>query len=89
MAKNALLQHVLTSPCASFYPSQKVRKRYNEKPTLSETLELLVKNERAEKKKEATEGLLWLLRGQSFTCKALQNVQNNPLEEIAPSFGQA
>lgn len=41
---------------------QKVRNRYNEAPALSDTLEKLVQNEKAEKKNTATEGLMWLLR---------------------------
>jgi hypothetical protein len=49
-------------------------------------LELLVENEKGEKKRIATEGLLWLLRGLSFTCKALQNAQGNKDEELAAAF---
>lgn len=29
---------------------------------------------------------MWLLRGLSFTCKALQNTQANPKEELSPAF---
>ena len=54
---------------------QKVRARYDAAPSKSATLELLVENEKGEKKRTATEGLLWLLRGLEFTCKALQNAQ--------------
>ena len=87
---NARLQHVLTPPppCAS-RPSQKVRARYDEAPELSGTLEKLVENEKGEKKRKATEGLLWLLRGQSFTCKGLQLVQADGSKELAPAFGKA
>lgn len=53
---------------------------------MSNTLEKLVENEKGEKKRKATEGLIWLLRGQSFTCKALQNAQANASEELAPAF---
>ena len=53
---------------------------------MSDTLEKLVENEKGEKKRKATEGLLWLLRGLSFTCKALQNVQANASEELAAAF---
>ncbi|KAI0001260.1 het-c2 protein [Russula compacta] len=67
----------------------KVRARYDETPTLSNTLEKLVENEKGEKKRKATEGLLWLLRGQQFTCKALQNIQANGSEELASAFGNA
>ncbi|KAJ7051821.1 glycolipid transfer protein domain-containing protein [Mycena amicta] len=41
---------------------------------------------RREKKRTATEGLLWLLRGLSFTCKALQNAQANKKEELSAAF---
>ncbi|KAF9482212.1 glycolipid transfer protein [Pholiota conissans] len=64
----------------------KVRTRYEATPTLSKTLELLVENEKNEKKRVATEGLLWLLRGLSFTCQALQNAQANLSEELSTAF---
>jgi len=69
----------------------KVRARYDAAPTLSDTLEKLVENEEAEskktgKKRTATEGLMWLLRGLAFTCKALQNAQENKTEELAAAF---
>jgi hypothetical protein len=46
----------------------------------------LVENEKGEKKKTATEGLMWLLRGLSFTCKALQNSQSNKSQELSVAF---
>ncbi|KAJ6498789.1 glycolipid transfer protein [Mycena sanguinolenta] len=64
----------------------KVRTRYDAAPSLSGTLEKLVENEKGEKKRTATEGLMWLLRGLSFTCKALQNAQANKSEELAAAF---
>ncbi|KAF8198061.1 glycolipid transfer protein domain-containing protein [Pholiota molesta] len=64
----------------------KVRTRYEATPTLSQTLESLVENEKGEKKRVATEGLLWLLRGLSFTCQALQNAQANASEELSAAF---
>jgi len=64
----------------------KVRARYDAAPAQSATLEQLVENEKSEKKRTATEGLLWLLRGLSFTCKALQNSQANKSEELAAAF---
>ncbi|KAI0320459.1 glycolipid transfer protein domain-containing protein [Amylostereum chailletii] len=67
----------------------KVRARYDAAPTLSATLEKLVENEKGEKKRTATEGLLWLLRGLSFTCKALQNAQANKSEELAAAFSKS
>jgi hypothetical protein len=68
---------------------QKVRTRYDEAPTLSNTLEKLVENEKGEKKRKATEGLMWLLRGQQFTCKALQNAQANTSEELNVAFNKS
>ncbi|KAG6820811.1 hypothetical protein H0H93_011105 [Arthromyces matolae] len=64
----------------------KVRARYDAAPALSNTLEKLVENEKNEKKRTATEGLMWLLRGLSFTCKALQNAQANKTETLATAF---
>ena len=68
---------------------QKVRARYDETPTLSNTLEKLVENEKGEKKRKATEGLMWLLRGLQFTCKALQNAQANASQELAEAFSKS
>jgi hypothetical protein len=68
---------------------QKVRARYDEEPTLSTTLEQLVENEKGEKKRKATEGLMWLLRGLQFTCKALQNAQANASEELVDAFAKS
>ncbi|KZP34427.1 glycolipid transfer protein [Athelia psychrophila] len=64
----------------------KVRARYNAVPDQCATLEALVKNEASEKKRPATEGLMWLLRGMSFTCKSLQNLQANKSEELTAAF---
>lgn len=67
----------------------KVRARYDATPALSGTLEKLVENEKGEKKRTATEGLMWLLRGLQFTCKALQIAQQNKTTELAAAFSQA
>ncbi|KAF8893456.1 glycolipid transfer protein [Infundibulicybe gibba] len=64
----------------------KVRARYDAAPSESATLEKLVENEKGEKKRTATEGLMWLLRGLSFTCKALQAAQANKTEELSAAF---
>ena len=58
-------------------------------PAQSGTLELLVENEKNEKKRTATEGLLWLLRGLAFTCKALQIAQADKSKELAVAFSEA
>ncbi|KAK2464178.1 hypothetical protein APHAL10511_003635 [Amanita phalloides] len=67
----------------------KVRARYDAAPTLSGSLQALVANEKGEKKRTATEGLMWLLRGLSFTCKALQIAQANKDEELSNAFSNA
>ncbi|CCL99051.1 uncharacterized protein FIBRA_01062 [Fibroporia radiculosa] len=67
----------------------KVRARYDATPDLSGTLEQLVENEKGEKKRTATEGLMWLLRGLSFTCKALQYAQKERSQELSAAFSQA
>lgn len=41
------------------------------------------------KKRDATQGLLWLTRGLSFTAKALRNSVSNPSQEIATSFTES
>ncbi|KAL9711529.1 hypothetical protein Ac2012v2_004600 [Leucoagaricus gongylophorus] len=64
----------------------KVQARYDAVPEKCRTLENLVENEKGEKKRIATEGLMWLLRGLSFTCKALQNAQENKPEELSVAF---
>eukprot|EP00300_Choanocystis_sp_HF-7_P027365 c32459_g1_i1.p1 GENE.c32459_g1_i1~~c32459_g1_i1.p1 ORF type:complete len:201 (+),score=27.71 c32459_g1_i1:43-645(+) len=60
-------------------------------PDLSGTLQLLVKNEGlpGDKKRTATEGLLWLLRGLEFTARALRLSLENPSEELSTSFTKA
>jgi hypothetical protein len=45
-----------------------------------------VENEKGEKERTATEGLMWLLRGLSFTGKALQESQNNKGIELSAAF---
>ncbi|CAE6339023.1 unnamed protein product [Rhizoctonia solani] len=67
----------------------KVRARLNSHPTESTTLEKLVANEKKESKQPATEGLMWLLRGLAFTCKALQHCQANKTAEISAGFNDS
>ncbi|KAI0081963.1 het-c2 protein [Panus rudis PR-1116 ss-1] len=67
----------------------KVRARYDAAPAQSATLEQLVENEKGEKKRTATEGLMWLLRGLAFTCKALQLAQADSKEELASAFSKS
>jgi hypothetical protein len=78
-----------TSSCSSssLFLVQKVRARYASHPSESETLESLVENEfKTEKKRTASEGLMWLLRGLNFTGQAMQNAQANPSEELSAAF---
>ncbi|GAA5911122.1 GLTP domain-containing protein [Sporobolomyces salmoneus] len=65
---------------------KKIRDRYEQNPSANSTLEKLVDGEKGEKKKTATEGLLWLLRGLKFTQTALQRSQANKAEELNTSF---
>jgi len=67
----------------------KVKARYEATKSLSATLESLVENEKTEKKRVATEGLLWLLRGLSFTCKALEYSQVHKSQELSAGFTQS
>ncbi|KAG8988042.1 hypothetical protein FRB90_002771 [Tulasnella sp. 427] len=67
---------------------KKVRDYRAAKPAESTTLEKLVISEKGEKKRTATEGLLWLLRGLHFTLAGLQRSHQNPNEEISESFSQ-
>ncbi|KAG9101948.1 hypothetical protein FRC06_002460 [Ceratobasidium sp. 370] len=67
----------------------KVRTRQTSHPAESVTLEQLVENEWKEKKRPATEGLIWLFRGLAFTCIALQKSQANKEDELAKSFSSS
>ncbi|KAG8740914.1 hypothetical protein FRC10_003573 [Ceratobasidium sp. 414] len=67
----------------------KLRVRQTSHPAESVTLEKLVENEWKEKKRPATEGLMWLLRGLAFTCVALQKSQANNEDELSMSFSSS
>ncbi|CAO3593921.1 unnamed protein product [Absidia cylindrospora] len=64
----------------------KIRTRYLSNPTANDTLENLVANEANEKKRVATEGLLWLIRGLDFTAQALRRSLTDQAEELTVSF---
>ncbi|RUP48488.1 glycolipid transfer protein domain-containing protein [Jimgerdemannia flammicorona] len=68
---------------------KKIRERYLINPTGSNTLQKLVAGEKVEKKRIATEGLLWLNRGLGFTATALRRNLNDPNEELSVSFVKA
>ncbi|CAG8436478.1 3842_t:CDS:2 [Diversispora eburnea] len=65
---------------------KKIRERYLIDTIKNSTLESLVINEKGEKKRKATEGLLWLKRGLEFTSTALRRSKNNKDEELSASF---
>ncbi|KAG0368228.1 glycolipid transfer protein domain-containing protein [Gamsiella multidivaricata] len=65
---------------------KKIRERFLQNPAANSTLQNLVNGEIAEKKKTATEGLLWLTRGLDFTLQSLERSEANPNEELSVSF---
>ncbi|KAG8913002.1 hypothetical protein FRC00_003268 [Tulasnella sp. 408] len=65
---------------------KKVRDYHTAHPDKSKTLEQLVISEKNEKKRTATEGLLWLLRGLHFTLAGLQESFKNKDQELSASF---
>jgi len=64
----------------------RIRARYDAFPEKSKTLEIMVESEKTEKKKDATQALLWLTRGLHFTNEGLRLSQKNPGEELTESF---
>uniref|UniRef100_A0A1D1XE27 Glycolipid transfer protein n=1 Tax=Anthurium amnicola TaxID=1678845 RepID=A0A1D1XE27_9ARAE len=68
---------------------EKIKKRYDADPKSNHTLEKLVINEQGEKKRTATEGLLWLKRGLEFTSVALRRSINDGEEELTVSFTES
>ncbi|KAL9120756.1 MAG: hypothetical protein Q9187_002690 [Circinaria calcarea] len=70
-------------------PFDKIRDRQLATPAQSENLQSLVVNELKIKKHNATEGLLWLVRGLDFTAQALRHNISNPSDELSTSFRNA
>ncbi|KAL2889643.1 Glycolipid transfer protein [Ceratocystis lukuohia] len=68
---------------------KKIRDRQLAAPALSENLKELCLNELKEKKHTATEGMVWLVRGLDFTCRALSTSLAKPTQELADSFREA
>ncbi|KAL1920878.1 uncharacterized protein VTP21DRAFT_11513 [Calcarisporiella thermophila] len=68
---------------------KKIRDRFLTNPQVNDTLQHLVEAEKGEKKRVATEGLLWLKRGLDFTAQALRRSYDNPSEELSVSFTKA
>lgn len=60
-----------------------------EDPSKGECLQTIVLSEAGGKKKDATQGLLWLTRGLEFTASAMRRNVDNPSEELATSFTEA
>ncbi|KAI9261680.1 glycolipid transfer protein domain-containing protein [Phascolomyces articulosus] len=65
---------------------KKIRDKLLSNPTANATLQGLMETEAPEKKRVATEGLLWLSRGLDFTAQALRRSIDNPTEELNVSF---
>ncbi|KAF9457616.1 glycolipid transfer protein [Collybia nuda] len=63
-----------------------VRGRYDATPSISSTLEMLVKAESQESQKHGTPCLVRLTRGLSFTCQALENMQSDKSCELHVCF---
>ncbi|KAI7891524.1 glycolipid transfer protein domain-containing protein [Mucor mucedo] len=68
---------------------KKIRERFLSNPTANSTLQELLLTESPEKKRVATEGLLWLSRGLDFTAQALRRSLDDGSEELAASFTKA
>ncbi|EMR10837.1 hypothetical protein PNEG_00983 [Pneumocystis murina B123] len=68
---------------------KKIRDYLQKHPSHSKTLESLVRSEALQKKRVATEGLLWLVRGFIFMSNALHRNMENEKEELSVSFTKA
>ncbi|KAI8883289.1 glycolipid transfer protein [Backusella circina FSU 941] len=68
---------------------KRIRDRHASNPTANNTLQNLLAIEAPEKRREATEGLLWLTRGLEFTAAGLKRSLDNPEEELSVSFRKA
>jgi hypothetical protein len=65
----------------------KIRAKFLENPAAFSTLQAIIIAEKdLGKKRVATEGLLWLLRGLQFTSQALRRNIDTPKEELSASF---
>ncbi|KAI8885956.1 glycolipid transfer protein [Backusella circina FSU 941] len=67
----------------------KIKARFDANPAINGTLQSLMAAEAPEKKRVATEGLLWLTRGLDFTAQALARSLEDPNEELNISFTKA
>ncbi|KAJ3332615.1 hypothetical protein HDU76_013657 [Blyttiomyces sp. JEL0837] len=67
----------------------KIRTKHLENPTKFNTLQSIITGEASEKKRTATEGLLWLKRALEFTSLGLRKSKDNSTEELNVSFNAA
>lgn len=68
---------------------KKIRDKLQSDAATNNTLQNLMAAEAPQKKRVATEGLLWLSRGLDFTAQALRRSIENPEEELNVSFTKA
>ncbi|CDH49125.1 probable het-c2 protein [Lichtheimia corymbifera JMRC:FSU:9682] len=68
---------------------KKIRDKLQSDAATNNTLQNLMAAEAPQKKRVATEGLLWLSRGLDFTAQALRRSIENPEEELNTSFTKA
>ncbi|GMG24689.1 unnamed protein product [Ambrosiozyma monospora] len=64
----------------------KVRAKLLAAPTEAATLQDLILSEVKDKKKTATQGLLWLTRGLQFTAVSMRETVSHPNEEMTKTF---
>ncbi|GME71871.1 unnamed protein product [[Candida] boidinii] len=67
----------------------KVRTKLLASPIDAATLQDLILSEVTDKKKTATQGLLWLCRGLQFTATAMRETVDNPNSELTKTFTDA
>lgn len=67
----------------------KIRKQQLALGANGDTLQKIVKSEVGQKKRDATQGLLWLTRGLDFTSNAMRKNIDNPSQELTESFTKA
>ncbi|KAI9202879.1 glycolipid transfer protein domain-containing protein [Polychytrium aggregatum] len=67
----------------------KIRTKFLSDPINLSTLQSIVLAEKSDKKKTATEALLWLKRALEFTSAGLRRSLDQPTEELSVSFSKA
>ncbi|ODQ81522.1 hypothetical protein BABINDRAFT_159802 [Babjeviella inositovora NRRL Y-12698] len=68
---------------------KKIRTKFLAEPLAAGTLQDLVLSEKDAKKKDATQGLLWLSRGLQFTAQSLRETVDTPDAELTKTFTDA